>query len=77
MAANENHNYKIVGPTYYNKNDRGAIICLTSVLVGELKSHFALLLFNVQEKNEISYEILHLQELLGLKLPHYTIMWQI
>lgn len=48
MAANENHNYKI---TFCNRNDRGAIMCLTSVLVGELKSNFALLLFTAQEKN--------------------------
>lgn len=48
MAANENHNYKI---SFCDRNYSGAIICLTTVLVGELKSNFALLVFTVQEKN--------------------------
>lgn len=37
-VVNKNCNYKNVSPTYYNRHDSGAITCLTSVLVGHMKS---------------------------------------
>lgn len=39
-VVNKNCNYKKVSPTYYNRHDRVAITCLTSVLAGHMKSIF-------------------------------------
>lgn len=49
-VVNKNCNYKNVTPTYYNRHDRGAIICLTSVFVGHMKSHFAYIIHYKKEK---------------------------
>lgn len=49
-VVNKNCNYKNVSPTHYNGLDRGAITCLTSVLVGHMKSNFALFYYYIKEK---------------------------